>query len=371
MYAIPTTKSVTSWGSGQSTKTLKRHINSGGNSRRPATPAGPKSASRFPQSSYVLNPPGTRPKPATTFPNKDFTIPIKDGSWKQSVFRRAWADMSDSSEEESLACEMPPLLPEAASSSDRKTLTGLSRRAYGKLRRYAFWKVRKGHGQRRPKDPNSRSASSSDSQSVAPCYDSLSLLSFVDESAHQDGNGTGEDNRTPGNAAESGTQGQVWGEPQDNAAVSRCILRAVWSRVAVRGIGSSIPSQPSRLANPLQHTPRNCRNPMVSPTQTARVCARGRSLTPKPLTSTPKPVSSNNQPLGLRKASNSRAGGCLGGDPIVFNRVSESAVPRRDHITMQFDATKGTQVKDRQRLWELVNQLLRQRRCRRHEGGGL
>ena len=97
--------------------------------------------------------------------------------------------------------------------------------------------------------------------------------------------------------------------------------------------------------------------------QTVRVCARGRSLTPKPLTSTPKPVSSDRRATSLtrrtsrcspdpgtgsscefwpiRKASNSGAGSCLGGDPIVFNRVSESAVPRRDHITMQFDATKG------------------------------
>ena len=285
--------------------------------------------------------------------NKDVTTPMKGESGKQSVFRRAWADMSDSdsSEEEPVACELPPLLPQVASSSGRRTLTGCSRSTYRRLRQYAFWKLRKGHGQKRPKDLNPCSNSSSDSQSIAPCHDSLS------------GNGTGEGNRTPGNVADSETQGQVRGEPQDNAAVSRCILiRAVWSRVAVRGIGYSVPSQ-SSLAGPLQHTASNCRDPTVSPVQTARVCARGRSLTPKPLTSTPEPVSSNSRAtsltlrtsrfspvpgsgrsrefLSLRKASNSRAGSCLGGDPIVFNRVSESAVPRRDHITMQFDATKG------------------------------
>ena len=193
-------------------------------------------------------------------------------------------------------------------------------------------------------------------------YDSLSMLSFVGEPAHQDGHDTGERNRSPGNVADDGIQGQERGEPQGNAAVSRCILRAVWLRVAVRGNGSSVPSQPS-LVNPLQHVPSNRRDPMVSPTQTARVWARGRSLTPKPLTSNPKPVSSNRRATSLilstsrlspdpgsdrsrelqplQKASNSRAGSCLGGDPIVFNRVSESAVPRRDHITMQFDATKG------------------------------
>ena len=141
-----------------------------------AIPAGPKSASRFPKSSYVLNPPGTRLKPATTFPNKDFKCPVKEGSWKPSVFRKAWADMSDSSEEEPLACEMPPPLPEAGPSSGRRALTGLSRRAYKRYRKYAFWKVRKGHGQQRPKNPRSCSESSSDLQSVAPCYDSLTLL---------------------------------------------------------------------------------------------------------------------------------------------------------------------------------------------------
>ena len=171
--------------------------------------------------------------------------------------------MSDSSEEESLACEMPSPLSEVEPASGRRALTGLSRRAYKRYRTYAFWKLRKGHGQQRPKHPCSCSESSSDSQSVAPCYGSSTLLRFVDESVHQDGTGMGEGSRTPGNVVEGRTSGQVRGEPPDNAAVSRCILRAVWSRVAVRGNVSSVPSQPSP-ANPLQHAPSNRRDSMIS-----------------------------------------------------------------------------------------------------------
>ena len=252
VYAIPTAKSGNFRGSGQSAKTLKCDIISGGNSRRPAIPAGPKIASRFPKSSYVLNPPGTRLKPATAFPNKDFRCPVKEGSWKPSVFRRAWADMSDSSEEEEepLACEMPPPPLKAGPNSDRRALTRLSRHAYKRYRKYAFWKVRKGYGQQRPKNPRSCSKSSSDSRSVGPGWDSLSLLNLVDESAHQDRNGTREGNRTPDNVADRGSQDHGPGKSQDNAAVSRCILRAVWSRVAVRSTGYSAPSQ-SVLAGPL------------------------------------------------------------------------------------------------------------------------
>ena len=242
----------------------------------------PGKGGHFPLASYVLNPPGTRPKPATTFPHKDLISPIKDGLWKPSVFRRAWADMSDSSEEEPLTCEMPPP-PEAASNSGRHALTGLSKRAYKRLRQYAFWKVRKGNRQQHPKDPNSCGKSASDLPRVGPSNDSLSCLRSVYESASQQGN------RAHVNVADSVAEGQAPGEPQDNEPVSRCILNAVWSRVAVRGIGYSVSSQ-SSLANPLQHTTSNCRDPAVSPTQAARVCARGRSPTSRIVALNPKPV---------------------------------------------------------------------------------
>ena len=406
MYAIPTAKSGNFRGSGQSAKTLKCDIISGGNSRRPAIPAGPKIASRFPKSSYVLNPPGTRLKPATAFPNKDFRCPVKEGSWKPSVFRRAWADTSDSSEEEEeepLACEMPPPRLEAGPNSDRRALTGLSRHAYKRYRKYAFWKVRKGYGQQRPKNPRSCSKSSSDSRSVGPGWDSLSLMNLVDESAHQDRNGAREGNRTPDNVADRGSQDQGPGKSQNNAAVSRCILRAVWSRVAVRSTTYSAPSQ-SVLAGPLQRTAGNCRDPTVSLEQTARVCARGRSLTPKPLSSNPKPVFSNNRATSLtlrtswfspgpvscptslkssdRQSVKLQSGSCavqltsqrpgLGGDLPAQNLhflvqssrkegedsrtcpgeasfkefnfgdgVVGSGVPRKDHIARDFDSTKG------------------------------
>ena len=181
----------------------------------------PGKGSLFPLSSYVSNPPGTRPKPATARPDRNVISPVKDGSWKPSVFKRAWADMSDSSEEELLTSEMPPP-PEATSNSGRHTLTGLSKRAYKRLRQYAFWKVRKGYRQQRPKDPNPCSKSAFDLPSVGPSNHSLSLLSFVNESAHLDSINTEEGQRPPGHVADNGPQGQAWGEPENKAAVSRC-----------------------------------------------------------------------------------------------------------------------------------------------------
>ena len=81
----------------------------------------PGKGSRFPLASYVLNPPGTRPKLLIASSNKDVTTPMKGEPGKQSVFRRAWADMSDSdsSEEETVVCEQLPPLPQVASSSGR------------------------------------------------------------------------------------------------------------------------------------------------------------------------------------------------------------------------------------------------------------
>ena len=214
VYGAPTARSVNFWGSGQSMKTLKDGIISGEHARRPTIPAGPQSASRFPKSSYVFNPQGTRLKPAA-LPNKDFRCPVKEGSWKPSVFRRAWADMSDSSEEgESLAGEMSPQLLEAGPTLSRRALAGLSKCAYKRYRKYAFWKVRKGHGQQRPPNPSSRSESSSDLQDVGPSWDSLSLLSLVDEPVHQDCNGTGEGKCTPDSVAD-------WGPPEQGSGSFR------------------------------------------------------------------------------------------------------------------------------------------------------
>ena len=205
----------------------------------------PGQGSRFPLASYVLNPPGTRPKPLIAPSSEAVTTPMKGEPGKQSVFRRAWADMSDSdsSEEEPAPCELPPLPPQAESSSGRRTFPELSRSTYRRLRQYAFWKVRKGYGQKRPKHPNSCGEASSDLRSVAPCHDSVSLIRLVDESAHDKGNHTGEGNRCPGNETDGMPQGHVWGESEDKAAVSRCILDAVWSRVAVQCVGSTTPSQ--------------------------------------------------------------------------------------------------------------------------------
>ena len=338
--------------------------------------------------------------------HKDVTTPMKGEPGKQSVFRRAWADMSDSdsSEEATVACELPPLPPQFESSSGRRALTGLSGNTYKRLRQYAFWKVRKRHGHQCPKDPNPCNESSSDSQSVAHCYESLSRLSFVHQSAHQNDNGTGEGSCTLCNVPESVTQATERGEVQDNVPVSRCVLRAVWSQVAVRGLESSVLSQPS-FAGTLQHAPRHGRDSLYSPVQTARACARGRSLTPKPERSTPKPVFNHPRASSLTfrtswsspgpvscptspKSSDHpvkfQSGSCavqlasqkpgLGGDPSAQKENSHllvqslrteransrscpgeapfkelnfgdvvvgSGVPRKDHIVREFDSTKG------------------------------
>ena len=165
----------------------------------------PVKGPRFPLSSYVLNPPGTRPKPLIASSNKDVATPIKSEPGKQSVFRKAWADVSDSdsSEEEPVVCELPPLLSQVESSSGREALTGFSR-TYRRLRQYAFWKLRKGHCHKRPKELNTCSKSSSESQSIASCHDSLSLPRFVDESALENNNGTGEGNCSSANVADCG-----------------------------------------------------------------------------------------------------------------------------------------------------------------------
>ena len=199
----------------------------------------PVKGGRFPLSSYVSNPPGTRPKPLIASSNKDVTTPIKSKPGKQSVFRKAWADMSDSdsSEEEPVACELPPLLSQVESSSGRQALTGFSTRTHRRLRQYAFWKLRKGHCHKCPKELNTCSKSSSGSQSIAFYHDSSSLPRFVNESALENNNGAGEGNCSSANVVDRGPRAHGPGESQDNAAVSRCILRAVWSRVAVRGTG--------------------------------------------------------------------------------------------------------------------------------------
>ena len=374
VYARPTTRSVNFWGSGQSMKTLKRLIDSGGNVRRPAAPVGLESASRFPKTSYVLNPPGTRPKPSVAITPKDVSGTIKGELIKQSVFRRAWADMSDSesSEEEPVVCDPPPVLPQGAPSSGCRALIGLSKSTYKRMRRYAFWKLRKAHGHKRPKELDPGSESSSKSQSKGLRNDSLSLLSYVNESALANNNGTGQGQSTSGDVADGGSFGQEKGEPQDNAAVSKCILRAVWSRAAIRGRGDSDLLQ-SALAGPWRHPDGNCLASTGSRTQRARVGARGGSLTPKPLTSNPKPVLSNDRAASLAsatserrprhlgtarearsleipccgRASNSSPGNSLGGvsfpvfSPRCVLRVDGSSKHEHRNVSRGFNATLG------------------------------
>ena len=223
-----------------------------------------------------------------------------------------------------MVCDLPPMLPQGASRSSCRALTGFSKSTYKRMRRYAFWKLRKGHSQKRLKELNPCSESSSESQSMAFCHDSLSLPSCVTESALADNDGTGEGQCTSGDVADSGPSGQVRGEPQDNAAVSKCILRAVWSRVAVRGIGYSVPSQ-SGLAGPLPHTVSNCQDPTVFLAQTAQVSTRGRSPTFRVVTLNPKPVFSERptEPLTPR-ALRFRPEPMRGPTPVGF-QVSTSS----------------------------------------------
>ena len=254
-YARPTAKPMQCLPRGWYKTTIKRDATPKAPSIKLGAKWGTGGAAKFPRSSYVVNPPGTRPKSSMALRPKDVVASIQPELWGSSGFRRAWADMSDSSEEELVACELPQLLPQAASSPGRTAIAGLSRRTYKRFKQYAFWKIRKVHGGH-SKDSKPCSAYSTESQSVNPLHDSSRLLCSVDESAPQQGN------HTPGNVADSVTQGQAPGASQGNEAVSRCILNAVWSRLAVRGPRLILPNKhkstfSSQHLQSLQSLPKN------------------------------------------------------------------------------------------------------------------
>ena len=188
----------------------------------------PGKGSSFPLTSYIWNPPGTRPKPVVTSPNKDLTIPIKGESWKQSVFRRAWADMSDTSDEEPGALEqLQPAVQATGLNQSPSVLINMSRHKYRKLKQFAFWKIRKVPQARRSKSVQACEEESSASEDVEYQPSGLAPLRLQD----------------PGETPSAATV-NVRSRDSPNHEKNRChpgnysgkctraILDAVWTKVA-------------------------------------------------------------------------------------------------------------------------------------------
>ena len=222
---------------------------------------GTEGAAKFPRSSYVTNPPGTRPKSSVTLASKDVSGTIKGELIKQSVFRRAWADMSDSSQEEE-DDNNPFEVPRQAESSQgisappnvSKPLSG-TRQQQRRLKHYAFWKLRKMHRYMRHEETGSNPQSSFRAVSISQPLDS-----------------------------------------QGEANVSRVVLDSVWTQVAKRQYCSPTPLS---FADPGLQADTNSRGvnsvaPLPNQTSVLKTVRtgtlRGRSPTSKSLRGSSKPV---------------------------------------------------------------------------------
>ena len=162
---------------GRHARTLKHDPKSKIKLSKPAVPLQPKCTSRYPSSSYSVNPPGTRIKSVVTHP-EDVAGTIKGELVKQSVFRRAWADMSDSSDGEE-ADHNQFKVPGPAESSqgisaslDVSKPSGVTRQQQRRLKRYAFWKLRRMHRYMRHEETDSDPQSSLGAVSVSQPLDS-------------------------------------------------------------------------------------------------------------------------------------------------------------------------------------------------------
>ena len=251
----------------------------------------PGKGSRFPLASYILNPQGTRVKSAVPHP-ENVSGTIRGELIKQSVFRRAWADMSDSPEEEEADQHKFQVSRQAESgqnislSLDASKPSGVTGQQQRRLKRYAFWKLRRMHRPVRHKETDSDPRSSLASVSVSQPQDS-----------------------------------------QRQAKVSRVILDSVWTHVAERQWSSQTSlslAKPSLQASanskgissvvPLPHL-----KVKADSLRGRSINARGRSPTSRSLRGSSKPVSRAKHALPLTLAASE-----VSPQPLQISRSARS-----------------------------------------------